>query len=120
MIVFIFFVWPLLVLWVLWVFFLAVMSLQSARDRGALTKWGLRIGYTVLIAGYVIDVLCQILSSVLFLELPPRKPSFPFFETTVSARVKRLIASGTGWRKSRAQWFRDHLLAPFDTSGRHG
>jgi hypothetical protein len=109
-----------LVFWALWVFFLAVMALQAARDRGQLTGWGRRIGLTVLVVGYTLDLICQLLCTGLFLEPPPLQRKFPFFEATVSARVKRLIANGQGWRQSLATWLRDHLLKPFDVTGRHG
>lgn len=99
--------------WVLWVFFLAVMSLQTARDRGTLTTWGRRLGKTVLAFGYFIDLVIQMTLAVVVFGEPPR-------ELTVSARIARLIATGSGWRKARAEWWRDHLLKPFDPTGRHG
>ena len=100
-------------LWLLFVFFLAVMSLQSARDRGTLTLWGLRFGMTALVVGYLIDAAVQFtVASFLWMELPK--------ELTVSKRVKRLINEGSGWRKTLAEWFRDHLLKPFDVTGKHG
>jgi hypothetical protein len=108
--------WQLvLAAWFLWVFFLAVMCLQSARDRGTLklTKWGTRAGYTVLVVGYVLDALNNfVTASFVFGELPQ--------ELTVSSRVKRHISGPDGWRKVRAEWVRDHLLRPFDPTGRHG
>ena len=110
----------LLVVYQLWVHFLAVMSLQAARNSKTLTPWGLRFGYGVLAIGYLFDFAGQLLGCLVFWELPPRTGKFPWIESTVSARVKRLIASGTGWRKARAEWYRDHLLKPFDRTGRHG
>ena len=102
-----------LALWLLWVFFLAVMQLRDARDRGVLTPWGLRLGYTVLIPGLVLDFIVQVTIAIpLFLGLPR--------ELTVSARVNRLVKSGTGWPRRCALWFRTHLLAPFDKTGGHG
>lgn len=109
-----------LVFWALWVFFLAVMALQAARDQGKLTGWGQRIGLTVLVVGYALDLVCQLLCTALFLEPPPPQAKFPYFETTVSARVKRHVERGSGWRKTLACWLRDHLLKPFDPTGRHG
>lgn len=99
--------------WVLWVFFLAVMCLQGARDAKKLTPWNTRIGYSVLVVGWVIDFLVQVtLAALLFWELPR--------ELTVSGRVKRLIDGGNGWRRAVAIWLRDHFLKPFDPTGRHG
>lgn len=99
--------------WLLWVFFLAVMHLAEAHKAGRLTKWSTRIGYSVLFVGYVLDFLVQVtFATVLFLELPR--------ETTVSARIERLVNTGKGWRRAVALWVRTVLLATFDQSGRHG
>ena len=98
----------------LWLHFLAVMAIQTARDRKTLTPWGLRFGYTVLIPGYLMDVLVQMtIATIAFVELP-REP-------TVSSRIKRLVASDdNNWRKTVAMWLRNHMLSPFDPTGRHG
>ena len=53
-----------------------------------------------------------VLGSVLFAEIPQ--------ELTVSSRIKRHTEGEPGWRKVYACWVRDHLLAPFDPTGRHG
>lgn len=103
----------LLATWLLWVFFLAVMHLQEARDAGRLTTWNTRTGYSVLFVGYLLDFTVNMTFAVLlFLELP--------HETTVSARIQRLVLYGTGWRQKVAIWIRSALLATFDPSGRHG
>ena len=124
--------WSAGAVWLLFVFFLAVMALQAARDRGSLTGWGKRIGYSVLVVGYLLDFIVQVTVAIaVFAELPPfagfRAPIgrfpwlvLPTWETTVSSRVKRLIATDTGWRKVRAEWCRDQMLKPFDVTGRHG
>jgi hypothetical protein len=99
--------------WALWVFFLAVMSLQTARDLHKLTPWNTRIGYSVLAIGYVLDALTNlVIATVLFAEIPQ--------ELTVSSRIKRHCNGPDSWRKTNACWIRDHLLAPFDPTGRHG
>lgn len=97
----------------LWLHFLAVMSLQAAITAKRLTPWGLRFGYTVLVPGYLMDVLVQMtVATLAFAELPR--------EWTVSGRVKRLVNTGDGWRKTLALWLRDQMLRPFDPTGRHG
>lgn len=69
--------------------------------------------YLVLALGYIVDFIVQIgPASLLWLELPK--------ETTVSARVARLVRSGHGYRYKLAVWFRDNLLKLFDESGGHG
>ena len=98
---------------VLWVLFLAVMNLAEAKAAGKLHGFALYAGYTVLAVGLLVDLVVQVLvASLLWLELPR--------ELTVSERVARLCKSGSGWRKSLAEWFRDTLLKPFDRSGGHG
>lgn len=100
-------------IYLLWVFFLAVMQIRDARDRGSLTPWGIRFGYMVLVPGYLLDFLVQVTIAIpLFWGLPR--------ELTVSARVKRLVATGTGWPRRCAMWFRTHMLKPFDRTGGHG
>lgn len=100
-----------LAFWLLWVFFLAVMKLDEEKHRmhGAVKV----VGYFTLAVGLVIDFIVQVLpATILWLELPR--------ELTVSGRVKRLCATGHGYRYNLAIWFRNHLLAPFDKSGGHG
>lgn len=103
----------LLAFWVLWVLFLAVMNLQEAKDSNTLPKPILIPSYFTLWVGLIVDFLVQItFATVLWLELPR--------ELTVSGRVARLIATGSGYRKNLAIWFRDNMLKPFDRSGGHG
>ena len=105
--------YSLLAFWALWVLFLAVMNLGQAKAEGKLHGFALYAGYTVLAVGLLVDLVVQVLvASLLWMELPR--------ELTVSGRVSRLVQSGSGWRKSLAEWFRDTLLKPFDRSGGHG
>lgn len=100
-----------LLIYALWVFYLAVMNLKRARNAGLLTKTANALGLPVLFAGYALDLLVNALPmTVLLLELPQ--------ELTVTARLKRHIKTGTGWRFWLARWFIP-LLDPFDPSGRH-
>ena len=99
--------------YLLWLFFLAVMNLKQAKDDSTLPPLALKLGYPILFAGYLLDMIVQLtVANLIFLE-PPR-------ELTVSGRIARLIAHGSGWRKRSAEWFRDMLLKPFDRSGGHG
>jgi uncharacterized membrane protein YhaH (DUF805 family) len=95
--------------YVLWVVYLAVMNLKRVRDAGNLSRAALVLGVPVLIAGLLVDLFCNVLLSVILLELPR--------ETTVTARLKR-HNQGTGWRKTVAGWF-EPILDPFDPSGNH-
>jgi hypothetical protein len=96
----------------LWVHFLAVMRLQDLQAVGKLQGSALWLGRVVLGVGLVLDLLWQLLpASLYWMELPR--------ELTVSGRVKRLCTTGSGWRKARAESFRDVWLKPFDASGGH-
>lgn len=97
----------------LWILFLAVMHLKEARDSGVLAArpWVIRaLAYMVLAVGVVFNLFVRVcLSWVIFWEIPR------WGEWAVSAQVKRLCAAGN----TRAVWFRDNLLKPFDKSGGH-
>jgi uncharacterized membrane protein len=97
--------------YILWVFFLAVMSLKRAKDAGTLSRHALVLGTPVLIVGLLVDLLCNVLLSVIFLEFPQ--------EWTVTARLKRHKYSGRGWQQAFASALGDHLLDDFDPSGLH-
>lgn len=101
----------LLLCYVTWTMYLAVMALKRARDAGSLTRTATILGYPMLFIGYLFDFAVNVLvCTPLLLELPR--------ETTVTARLKRHKAAG-GWRGRVAAWVGDHLLDPFDPSGRH-
>lgn len=96
----------------LWVFYLAVMNLKRAKDAGTLRPWARRLGGPVLFVGVLLDLLVNwLVFTVLLLELPR--------ETLVTARLKRHLASGAGWRYRVARWFCADLLDAFDPSGCH-
>lgn len=98
-------------IYVLWLFYLAVMNLKRANDAGTLTNTAYYLGLPILIVGYTLDVIANILPvSVLFLEFPR--------ELVVTARLSRHI-SGEGWRSDLAKWFCRNLLDQFDPSGCH-
>lgn len=97
-------IYPLLA-FMTWIFFLAVMDLKKAREAGTLTKTATFFAFGVLWIGYVLDMLFNLASSVLFLELPR--------EILFTARVSRHI-KGIGWRAKMARWFCENLLNPFD------
>lgn len=100
-------------IWVLWVMYLACMNLMRARDTGTLTKPAYYFGLTVLYPGLLLDVLVNLFCvTAILLEIPK--------EWTVSSRVERHCETGQGWRKAVCLFFRLNLLAPFDTSGKHG
>lgn len=96
----------------LWVFYLAVMNLKRAKDAGTLRPWARRFGGPVLLVGVLLDVLVNwLVFTVLLIEWPR--------EALVTARLKRHIAHGHGWRMRVARWFCADLLDTFDPSGCH-
>lgn len=102
-----------LLLWLLWVFYLAVMNLQRVHKAGKLGRVALVLGLPVLVVGFVLDVLANlVVFTVLLLELPRRG------EWTVTARLKRHHGDTT-WRARVAQWFETELLGQFDHKGTH-
>lgn len=98
-------------IYTLWLFYLAVMNLKRANDANKLTNTAYYLGLPILIVGYTLDVLANMLPvSVLFLEFPR--------ELVVTARLSRHI-QGDGWRSRLARWFCRNLLDQFDPSGCH-
>lgn len=93
-----------------WIFYLAVMSLARARAAGVLTKTAVALGAPILLVGYVLDVMLNVLVlSVVLWEIPR--------EATVTHRLRRHKASA-GWRLAVAVWV-EALLDPHDPSGDH-
>ncbi len=99
-------------LYALWLFYLAVMCLKGARDAGRLTKWAKLFGYPILIVGYLLDIIANVvILTVLLLELP--------HEFVVTERLSRHIKFSGGFRYAIAKWFCTNLLDPYDPSGCH-
>lgn len=98
-------------LYCLWIFYLAVMNLDRARRSKTLSKPALWLGYPILVAGLVVDLICNILLTIPFLDLPR--------EATVTYRLKRYAAGPDGWRKKFTLWFADDMLDDFDPTGKH-
>ena len=113
--------WSLATLLMLWVFFLAVMHLRDARDEGLLTGPVVAPAYFVTAIGYLLDVLVQVtLACLAFWELPPKRPTFPWFEPTVSNRLERWSQKDRSLRQRFAAALRKQALSRFDKRGGHG
>lgn len=97
----------------LWILYLAVMNLSRVKKLGLLNRTHIILGTPILVVGYLIDFLLNVivLTPLLF-ELPR--------ETTVTARLKRLNrAPDTGpWRMKVVKFF-EPIVDPFDPSGDH-
>ena len=105
--------WVVLALYALWIFYLAIMNLSRADQAHQLRPVALTLGIPVLVIGYALDVLINVLVlTVLLLELPQ--------ELTVSERLGRHQRSyASGWRYRVARWVCTELLDQFDPTGRH-
>ena len=102
-----------LLLFMLWVFFLAAMNLLRVHRAGKLGRVALALGLVVIVIGYTLDVLANlVVFTVLLLELPR------WGEWTVTDRLQRHHGDST-WRAKVAQWFETELLGDFDPDGTH-
>ena len=112
----------LLLVFMLWVFFLAVMKLKDIRNAGRLVGPVKGPAYLVLLIGYLLDALCNLLVlTALLLELPRLKGGAHWYkesEWTVSARTKRWALTAT-WRGAFCRWLRTSFLAAADVGGGH-
>lgn len=108
-----------------WLHYLAIMSLQRVRNAGGLAPWAYRFGVPILVLGYLLDFLSNMVPLTVLMLEPPR-------EWLVSARVSRhrressawLEACGPRrwlmrWRHAVSVWACSNLLDPFDPDGCH-
>lgn len=101
----------LLVSYALWIFFLAAMSLQRAHEAGTLPRAAFALGVPVLVIGFALDFLVNVVvMTPLLLELPR--------EWTVTDRLRRHHRQSTGWRL-KVVLLLEPVLDPFDPSGDH-
>jgi hypothetical protein len=103
-----------LFLWVFWYLYLIVMGLYRAKLMGTLT-WPVKIlGAPALLIGIIVDVVAQYtIATVIFREWPRRG------EHLVTDRLQRYMANPSGSRYLKAKWLCEHLLDPFDPTGKH-
>jgi hypothetical protein len=97
-----------------WVFYLAAMNLRPRLK--SLRPVAKVHGYAVVLVAVILDMLLHfVVGSVVFLELPVRG------ELLLTARLKRYHepAYAGSWRAALAEWICEHLLNPFDSTGRH-
>lgn len=99
--------------YILWIFYLAVMNLARVKKTVGLNKPSIILGTPVLIIGYVLDFLLNVLVlTVILFELPR--------ETTVTARLKRINRDPRAYRWRKAVvGFVEPLVDPYDPTGDH-
>lgn len=102
--------WAVGILYGLWVIFLAVMALWRARREGTLSKPAMALGSPILLGGYALDIVGNVIMTIPMLELPR--------EWFVTTRLKR-HKYAQNFRGRIARWMAAHLLDPFDPRGRH-
>lgn len=105
------YLWLIATPYLLWIFYLAVMNLKRARDAGRLHRVAAWLGLPVLVVGYVLDVLVQVVPATIVFFDPPR-------ELLLTTRLKR-YKDRTDWRGKVSAFMADVLLDDFDPSGKH-
>ena len=104
----------LLTLWVFWYLYIIVMGLYRAHLNGQLSWPAKILGAPALVVGYVLDVIMQYtVAAIIWREWPARG------EHLVTDRMQRYLAIGHGSRYRKAKWLCEHLLDPFDPTGKH-
>jgi hypothetical protein len=91
--------------------YIVVMGHYKMKLSGRLTLAMKLLGWPYLLIGYALDVIGNVLLSLLFWELPR--------EWLITSRLKRHMKSNYGWRRKVAEWICQSALDPFDPRGRH-
>ena len=97
--------------YLLWCDYLGVMALKRQRDGWGLSGFSKAIGTWILIRGYLLDFLCNVVHASILLREFPR-------ELTVTKRLRRHIEGNTSHAAKRLA-FRTQLLDGFDPNGIH-
>lgn len=109
-----FLLYSVLFLWAFWAVYVLVMGLYRAHLNRRLGRIGYALGAPWLALGYGMDVLTQYtFAVVLFFDLPARG------EHLVTKRLQRYITQPWSRRAAVANWVCQHLLDPFDPTGKH-
>ena len=95
----------------LWCDYLGVMALKRQRDNGGLSGPAKLFGTYVLMRGYLLDFLCNVVHCTVLLRELPR-------ELTVTKRLRRHIEGNTV-HAAKCLAFRTQLLDGFDPAGIH-
>lgn len=93
-----------------WVLYVAAMNFKRVYDAGQAGRFARFNGRIVWFIAQPIDLLLNILWSILLLDFPR--------ELLLSPKLKRLKKEG-GWRGRIATFVCRELLNPFDPDGKH-
>ena len=97
--------------YMLWCDYLGVMALKRQRDNGGLSGPAKLFGSYMLIRGYLLDFLCNVVHASILLREFPR-------ELTVTKRLRRHIEGNTV-HAAQCLKFRAQMLDGFDPNGIH-
>ena len=95
-----------------WYVYVLVMGLYRAHLSKRLNKFTYALSAPALLIGLVMDVIANATYAWVKFKEPPK-------EWLVTTRLKRYINSGHGWRYRQAKLLCEHLLDPFDPTGKH-
>lgn len=109
--------WLALYVLACWHMYVLVMGLYRAYLAGRLPRssplfW---LSLPAVAVGYAMDVVLQLLATVVFLDLP----RYDDKEWLLTSRLNRYMDGHDHWRKRVADWICTHMLDPFDPSGDH-
>lgn len=104
------FIYILLSLWALWYLYLIVMGLYRARMMGRLSNGALVLGAPAILVGVLLDWLVNLLSSIVFRELPSKPTEL------LTERLTRYLNGPKCRNQHWAKIICWHLLDPFDSS----
>ena len=99
----------------LWLHYLAIMNLARVRDKpeAGLTKPATFFGTYLLLRGYLLDIIVQVIWLSIFLREWPK-------ELTVTGRVKRHSNGEPGWRRDKCLIIQRDLLRWYDAKHADG
>lgn len=101
-------------LWALWYFYLIVMGLYRANLAGNLSNASKVLGAPALVVGWTLDwAINWTVATVFFREFPCSAME------VVTTRLSRYIAGPPCLNKHYAEVICQHILDPFDPTGKH-
>lgn len=102
----------LLSIWALWMLYVFTMGLYRLKLKNELKGINLIMGWPIVILGFVVDIIVNIVAgSLIFLD-PPK-------ELLMTSRLKRYVDKDMGWRNKLASSICINMLDIFDPKGKH-
>jgi hypothetical protein len=105
-------IYALAYLWAFWLLYVLVMGFYRAKLAGRLKGLTLVMALPIVAIGLLVDLVANYtIATLVFADLPR--------ERLVTDRLRRYIATGSGWRYTLADAVCNRLLDPFDPDGNH-